>query len=258
MFSHEPFVVLFYLLAQIHDDCWQQACFARSWKFISLSYVAKKMPKREFHQLWVWRHIQDQPLDLVSGASSRRVGPEQSSINQLWSITVWLKWIRQRRSRGRCISRHSSTSCCSDHASTCDPAMGCHHFSWNIEPRAIFFPAWGHCRMMRKMFSSVRLYVAVPKNPLHDLSIHIWSLQVGATMPSFSTPIKQAGEVAWHHTYAFLFVSWVWKYLGFPVKGIFQIRRPSVSCGKHFRIHARGKEAATMAFVSVYNADATT
>lgn len=42
MFSHEPFVVLFYLLAQIHDDCWQQACFARSWKFISLSYVAKK------------------------------------------------------------------------------------------------------------------------------------------------------------------------------------------------------------------------
>ena len=50
--------------------------------------------------------------------------------------------------------------------------------------------------MMRKMFSSVRLYVAVPKNPLHDLSIHIWSLQVGATMPSFSTPIKQAGEVA--------------------------------------------------------------
>ena len=49
--------------------------------------------------------------------------------------------------------------------------------------------------MMRKMFSSVRLYVAVPKNPLHDLSIHIWSQQVGATMPSFSTPIKQAGEV---------------------------------------------------------------
>ena len=59
---------------------------------------------------------------------------------------------------------------------------------------------------MRKMFSSVRLYVAVPKNPLHDLSIHFWSQQVGATMPSLSTPIKQAGEVAWHHTYAFLFV----------------------------------------------------
>ena len=50
-------------------------------------------------------------FDLVSGASSSRVGPEQSSINQLWSITLWLKWIRQRRSRGRCISRHSSTSC---------------------------------------------------------------------------------------------------------------------------------------------------
>ena len=179
MFSHEPFVVLFYLLAQIHDDCWQQACFARSWKFISLSYVAKKNAQERIPS----RHIQDQPFDLVSGASSRRVGPEQSSINQLWSITVWLKWIRQRRSRGRCISRHSSTSCCSDHASTCDPAMGCHHFSWNIEPRAIFFPAWGHCRMMRKMFSSVRLYVAVPKNPLHDLTIHIWSLQVGATCP---------------------------------------------------------------------------
>ena len=41
----------------------------------------KKMHKREFHQLWVLRHIQDQPFDLVSGASSSRVGPEQSSIN---------------------------------------------------------------------------------------------------------------------------------------------------------------------------------
>ena len=38
----------------------------------------KKMPKREFHQLWVWRHIQDQPFDHLRSSFGSFIQPSGS------------------------------------------------------------------------------------------------------------------------------------------------------------------------------------